>query len=117
MSKGGKHEMFNERPMRAEIEDYRKGNVVLLSGLYSVYNTKLHPRDGGGAFWRVQVREETKRRIELSQEPDYDGQAKSTICGPSDKWNIEKATEDWNDEVVYNAMTGDMVLKNDDRWV
>ena len=115
--KGGYYEIFNERPMRPEIQEYCESDVALLLELYDVYNARLYPRDGGGAFWRVQVREETKRRIELSQQPDYDGQARTKICGPWDKWNIEKATEEWNDEVMFNAMTGDMVLDEHDHWV
>ena len=103
--KGGKYEIFNERPMKTEIKDYCEGDVVLLPGLYDIYDARLRLRDGGGAFWRVQVREETKKRIKLSQKADYDGQAKTKIYGPWDEWNIEEASEEWNDEVMFNVLT------------
>jgi exonuclease 3'-5' domain-containing protein 1 len=115
--KGGRYEIFNERPIRPEIVQYCAQDVALLPGLYNVYNAKLRPPDGGGAFWRVQVREATKDRIKLSQSPSYDGQAESKVCGPWDEWNIEQAMEAWNDEVMFNAQTGDFVLNEDDVWV
>jgi exonuclease 3'-5' domain-containing protein 1 len=115
--KGGRYEIFNERPIRPEIVQYCAQDVALLPGLYNVYNAKLRPPDGGGAFWRVQVREATKDRIKLSQSPGYDGQAESKVCGPWDEWNIEQAMEAWNDEVMFNAQTGDFVLNEDDVWV
>jgi exonuclease 3'-5' domain-containing protein 1 len=73
--KGGRYEIFNERPMRPEIVQYCTRDVAPLLGLYDVYNAKLCPPRGGGAFWRVQVRERTKDRIKLSQSPGYNGQA------------------------------------------
>jgi exonuclease 3'-5' domain-containing protein 1 len=112
--KGGQYEIFNERPIRPEIVQYCAQDVALLPGLYNVYNAKLRPPDGGGAFWRVQMQEATKDRIKLSQSPGYDGQAESKVCGPWDEWNIEQAMEAWNDEVMFNAQTGDFVLNEDD---
>jgi exonuclease 3'-5' domain-containing protein 1 len=53
--KDGWYEIFNERPIRPEIVQYCAQDVALLPGLYNVYNAKLRPPDGGGAFWRVQV--------------------------------------------------------------
>jgi exonuclease 3'-5' domain-containing protein 1 len=53
------------------------------------------------------VREATKDRIKLSQSPDYDGYAKTKVCGPWDKGGIEQAIDKWNDEVMFNALTGD----------
>lgn len=83
--KGGRYEIFNERPLRPEIEDYCAGDVVQLPGLFDVYDAKLRPSRGGGAFWRVQVREATRDRIKLSQHPAYDGQRRprSVVLGMS----------------------------------
>jgi len=91
--KGGRYEVFNERPIGSEIKDYCIGDIVLLPLLYDLYNARLYPPPGDGVFWRVQVREETKKRIEHSRHPNYDGNAKSKICGPWDRWNIEEAIE------------------------
>jgi len=100
--KGGRYEIFNERPMKPEIIQYCARDVVLLPGLYEVYNAKL--RLPGQAFWQAQVREATVDRIKLSQSPAYDGQAKSKVCGPWDEWYIERAIDAWNDDVMLNAM-------------
>jgi hypothetical protein len=53
------------------------------------------------------VREATKERIELSQSPGYNRQAKTKVHGPCDKWKIEQDIEQRNEDVLYNAMTGD----------
>jgi exonuclease 3'-5' domain-containing protein 1 len=103
--KGGRYEIFNERPMRPEIVQYCARDVALLPGLYNVYNATL--RLPGETFWHVQVREATKDRIKLSQSPGYDGQAKTKVCGPWDKGDIEQAIDGWNGEVMFKALTGD----------
>jgi exonuclease 3'-5' domain-containing protein 1 len=103
--KGGRYEIFNDRPIRPEIVQYCARDVALLPGLYNVYNAKL--RLPGETFWQVQVREATKDRIKLSHSPGYDGQTKTKVCGPWDKGDIEQAIDEWNDEVMFNALTGD----------
>ncbi len=96
--KGGRYEIFNERPMRPEIVEYCAQDVALLPGLYAVYNVKLRlPEE---RFWQIQVREATKDRIKLSQSPGYDGQAKTKVRGPWSKEFIQQAIDDWND-IVY----------------
>jgi exonuclease 3'-5' domain-containing protein 1 len=81
--KGGRYEIFNERPMKPEIILYCAQDVILLPGLYDVYNAKLCLP--GQAFWQAQVRAATEDRIKLSQSPRYDGQAKSKVRGP---WKV-----------------------------
>lgn len=112
--KGGRWEVFNERPMKPEIVQYCARDVALLPGLWNVYNAKLSRP--GDAFWRCQVRQATKERISLSQSQGYDGQSKSNVCGPWDKWNIEQDLDNWNDDVMMMARDG-MVLNKDDIWV
>lgn len=68
--KGGRYEVFNECPMRPEIEEYCARDVALLPGLYDVYAAKLQEK---GAFWRVLVRDATTDRIKLSQSAGYNG--------------------------------------------
>jgi exonuclease 3'-5' domain-containing protein 1 len=99
--KGGRYEIFNERPMRPEIIQYCARDVALLPGLYNVYNAKL--RLPGEAFWQARVREATKDRIKLSQSPGYDGQAESKVRGPWNKEYIEQAIDEWNDDVLSEA--------------
>ena len=61
------------------------------------------------------MRDRTKDRIK-PQSPDYDRQAKSKVCGPWDEWDIEQALEDWYEDIMFNARTGDMVLNKDNVW-
>ena len=83
--KGGRYEVFNDRPIKQEIMEYCARDVALLPGLYNVYNTKLClPKE---AHWQNRVRNATKDRIKLSQSPDYDGHTTSKkILGPW-RWN------------------------------
>lgn len=104
-SKGGRYEVFNERPMRPEIVQYCARDVALLPGLYNVYNLKLGVP--GNAFWQAQVRQATEDRIKLSQSPGYDGQAKTKARGPWDEESIERATEQWNEDILFEYLHGD----------
>lgn len=112
--KGGRYEVFNERPMRPEIEEYCARDVALLPGLYGVYAAKLQNE---GAFGRVLVREATTDRIKLSQSISYNGQSEDKCYGPWDEWGIEQAMEEWEEEVWWNIRTNDFVLNEDDVWV
>jgi len=72
--KGGRYEVFDDRPMMPEIMQYCAQDVALLPGLYNVYNAKLClPRE---ASWQTRVRKATKDRIKLSQSLNYDGHDK-----------------------------------------
>ena len=83
--KGGRYEVFNDRPMKPEIIQYCARDVALLPGLYNVYDAKLClPRE---AHWQTRVRKATKDRIKLSQSPNYDGhETWKKIRGPW-HWN------------------------------
>ncbi|TAQ85606.1 hypothetical protein B7494_g6060 [Chlorociboria aeruginascens] len=111
---GGRYEVFNERPLKPEIIECCKWNVVLLPGLYNVYNTKL--RQPGLAFWRVHVRETIKDWIKLSQSSGYDGKSKSNALGWNDD-TIEKGIESWNEDILMEASLGDWILNENDEWV
>jgi len=86
--KGGRYEIFNDRPMKPEIIQYCAWDLALLPGLYKVYNAKLCLP--GEARWQTRVRKATKDRVKLSQSPGYDGQATwKKIRGPWHKGLIE----------------------------
>jgi exonuclease 3'-5' domain-containing protein 1 len=90
--KGGNFDVFNGRPLKPEILRYCKQDVELLPSLWEVYSSKL--RLPGMACWRQMVRQATQERIKLSKSKNYDGQAKSKVCGPWDSLYIEKSIED-----------------------
>ncbi|KAJ5654966.1 hypothetical protein N7490_001969 [Penicillium lividum] len=99
---GGRYEIFNDRPIKPEIVKYCVGDVVLLPGLFVAYNTKLcRP---GEKFWEVQILEATKERIQLSQSPNFDGTSQANARGPWTREAIEEAINQWNDDIMDNAM-------------
>lgn len=53
------------------------------------------------------MREVMKDQIKLLRSPGYDGQAKIKVCGPWDKESIEQAIDDWNDNVMFNALNNE----------
>ncbi|KAI7975485.1 hypothetical protein EIK77_003326 [Talaromyces pinophilus] len=113
--KGGNFDVFNERPLKPEIIRYCKQDVELLPSLWEVYSSKLRRPDM--ACWRQMVKQETQERIKLSQSKNYDGQAKSKVCGPWDSINIEESIEDWNNDVIIWSINAGMVLDENDHWV
>ncbi|KAG6209558.1 hypothetical protein E4U50_002922 [Claviceps purpurea] len=74
--KGGRYEVFNERPFRDGILKYCAGDVALLPGLYDVYDKKLT------AEWRDRVRAATLDRVRLSQSASYEPNGPNKGLGP-----------------------------------
>jgi exonuclease 3'-5' domain-containing protein 1 len=106
--KRGFRHIFSKHPLRSEIEQYCVQNVIVLPGLHDVYDAKL--RRPSEKFWQVQVQQATKDRIKLSQTlQEQDG---SKTLGPWSEWEIEQAVEEWNEDVMFNAMHED----EDDDW-
>jgi len=112
--KGGCYEVFNERPLKAELVQYCAYDLAMSSHLWEIYSIKLRKTDM--AFWRYMVRKATIDRIKLSQSVGYNGQAPSKVCGPWDQYIIDEETESWNDDVLMFARDGDD-LDKDDNWV
>jgi exonuclease 3'-5' domain-containing protein 1 len=96
---------FNKRPLDKDVERYCTQDVTVLPGLYNIYDKKL--RRPGESFWRAQVQQATKDRIKLSQTPKYDGRDMNKALGPWSESEIEQAIEDWNEDVMFEAMHGD----------
>jgi exonuclease 3'-5' domain-containing protein 1 len=80
-AKGGKYEVFDERPLKAEIAEYCAGDVALLPELYAVYDGQLK----GRGFWQSMVERATGERIKESQSEGYVGQGKEKAKGP---WTV-----------------------------
>jgi exonuclease 3'-5' domain-containing protein 1 len=100
---GGRYETFNERPIPQAIAEYCAGDVTLLPDLFKVYSAKLNRP--GEAFWEHHVLEATAERIRLSRSPRFDGTSKSNARGPWDRESIEEAINQWNDDVLDNALS------------
>lgn len=100
---GGRCEIFNERPISQAIAKYCAGDVTLLPDLFKVYFAKLDRH--GEAFWEHHVLEATKERIRLSRSPTFDGILKSNARGPWVREFIEEAINQWNDDILDNALS------------
>lgn len=98
-------QILDARPLREEIEQYCVQDVTVLPGLYKTYDNKL--RRPGERFWQVEAQHAAKKRIKLSQAPQCNGQDKNNMLGPWSKSEIEQAIEDWNEDVMFEAMHGD----------
>ncbi len=80
-SKGGSFEVFNQRPLTDEIVRYCVNDVVFLAMLRDVYWEKLENMEGGRQ-WAQRVEEETRNRVALSQDEDYEPQGEDKCYGP-----------------------------------
>jgi exonuclease 3'-5' domain-containing protein 1 len=63
--RGGRYEIFNERPLRPDVLQYYANDVELLPSLWEVYSTKL--REPSYGCWRSMIRRETQNRTKHSQ--------------------------------------------------
>ena len=77
--KGGRYEIFNERPLHPDIVRYCAGGVSLLPGLYKTYQSKLNQR--GENFWRTEVEKATRDRTGLSQSRAMPGRQGTRLVG------------------------------------
>lgn len=74
--RGGSFEVFDQRPLSAEVEKYCVQDVVHMPALREKYHAELN------AIWKGKVAAETKARIELSQSADFVSQGKHMAEGP-----------------------------------
>lgn len=97
---------FGKRPMQERVIELCAGDVSRnLPRLYKAYETKLAPPDN--KFWRVEVESATKAYIELSRSPNYNPSSNNDLRGPWTEEYIEQARDDWNEDVMFEAMWGD----------
>ncbi|KAL6406079.1 uncharacterized protein AUP68_10640 [Ilyonectria robusta] len=75
--KGGKYEVFNERPLPDSIKLYCAQDVQILPRLWTYYNSKLSAR------WREKVIVGSKERVQLSHSPAFNGKGRHMALAPS----------------------------------
>lgn len=73
---GKKSMNFNERPLPEEVKDYCVGDVRYMPRLWQLYWRKLDEE------WKQMVAEETEKRVQLSQSPDYEPHGQHKVLGP-----------------------------------
>jgi exonuclease 3'-5' domain-containing protein 1 len=74
--KGGRYEVFNERPMAKEIIQYCVQDVQFLPRLWSRYKERM------SAQWAMKVQAETEARVLSSQSKHYNGHGKHKAMAP-----------------------------------
>jgi exonuclease 3'-5' domain-containing protein 1 len=75
--KGGRYEVFNDRPLAQAIVQYCVQDVQFLPRLWSTYQRKL------SAAWAMKVRVATVERVKESQSRDYVGHGKHKALAPA----------------------------------
>jgi exonuclease 3'-5' domain-containing protein 1 len=75
--KGGRYEVFNDRPLAKEIIQYCVQDVQFLPNLWSYYKKMT------SAGWEIKVQEETKERVSSSQSKDYKAHGKHKAMAPA----------------------------------
>lgn len=75
--KGGKYEVFHERPLATAIIEYCVQDVMILPKLLLVYGRLLRNE------LATQVQAETLQRITLSQSKNFNGKGRHMAIGPS----------------------------------
>jgi exonuclease 3'-5' domain-containing protein 1 len=84
---GGSYEVFEQRPIPDGIIDYCVGDVQYLSRLWSKFRSSTDR-------WRDLVTEETKKRVEASQKPEYQPHGKDRTLAP---WSVDqnRTLDEW----------------------
>jgi len=81
--KGGRYEVFNERPLRKELETYCVSDVTLLPALQGVYQKRM---DGlpvtSRAKWRLRIESATLERVKESHSQGYVPNGRHKAKGP-----------------------------------
>ncbi|TAQ88894.1 hypothetical protein B7494_g2777 [Chlorociboria aeruginascens] len=85
---GGSYKVFEQRPMPDEIISYCVGDVQYLPKLWRKFRSNTHR-------WRDLVNEETKKRVEASQKPEYQPHGPDRTFAP---WSEDqnRTLDGWN---------------------
>ena len=79
--KGGRYEVFLERPLAAALQEYCTQDVVVMPKLLTVYGRRLQ------SHLATKVGNETLARVILSQRSDFEGKGRHMAVGPNFAWN------------------------------
>lgn len=75
--KGGRYEVFNDRPLAKDIIQYCVQDVNFLPRLWSHYQGRI------SASWALKVRATTEERVSSSQSKGYNGHGKHKALAPA----------------------------------
>ncbi|KAF5967345.1 3'-5' exonuclease [Fusarium bulbicola] len=75
--KGGRYEVFNERPLPDAIKFYCAQDVQILPRLWAYYDNKM------GQRWRERMIAESRARVKLSQSSTFNGKGRHMALAPT----------------------------------
>ncbi|RYC80175.1 hypothetical protein BFJ63_vAg16938 [Fusarium oxysporum f. sp. narcissi] len=75
--KGGRYEVFNERPLPDAIKFYCAQDVQILPRLWAYYDGKM------GQRWRERMIAESRARVQSSQSATYNGKGRHMALAPT----------------------------------
>lgn len=78
--KGGRYEVFNERPLPKDIVDYCANDVQILPRLWKHYDGKMN------MTWRRRVLDESANRVKMSKTASFNGKGRHMAIAPTG-WN------------------------------
>lgn len=93
--KGGRYEVFNERPLADEIIQYCVQDVHFLPRLWSFYQNKMT------AAWAAKVNKATEERISSSQRASYNGHGKHKALAPVGWYTPPAYTSRWGRQYLF----------------
>jgi exonuclease 3'-5' domain-containing protein 1 len=79
--KGGKYEVFLERPLSAVLQEYCAQDVLVMPKLLRVYGRRIQPH------LALQINDEALAHVVLSQSSNYNGEGQHMAVGPSFTWH------------------------------
>jgi exonuclease 3'-5' domain-containing protein 1 len=88
--RGGSYEVFNERPLKKEVEEYCAQDVVHIPKLWLVYDARSDD------FWREMCREGAAERVKESQTKEYVSSGEHKRYGCWSTVMIKKARKKWD---------------------
>ncbi|KAH8129531.1 hypothetical protein FP744_10000547 [Trichoderma asperellum] len=86
---GGCYEVFNERPLSKDVQEYCAQDVYLLPDLLKWYTLTTDPR------WEKRVAEASQLRVAQSQREDYNGKGGHMTLAPADWYYKRQKYASW----------------------
>jgi hypothetical protein len=79
--------------------------ILYLPALWKTYHDRLTSGGFGvgGSFWIAQIREATRKRLQVSQGETHWGYSIDGARSAWDKESIEEQSDSWNEDVVMDA--------------
>ena len=99
-NRGGRYEVFNERPLSEEIHNYCQQDVQFMPGLYDIYSTRLRTSFAPNGNWYSRIGSETEKRLKDSMSENYEPHGRNKTLAPV--WEtIRTMDEEYDNEFQH----------------